>query len=155
MSVDHAPALTVDDARQRINRTLGDPATFQRPDRWTFTKAWQRAQTEPIAIGSTRDPARYSVLLGDGDPHTVLFAIYGGDLVAECDCGAHEYHYDGTWCPHVAALWWRWAVQGLLVVTDLDADRTYHTPPPWLRVDKPARQLPSRRDARADGGERQ
>lgn len=151
MSAD-AASLSIDEARLRLDRTLTDPPIFERPDRWTFTKAWQRAQTESIVVGSTRDPARYRVLLGDGSPHEVLFTIYGGELRTECDCGAFRHHYDGAWCPHVAALWWRWAVKQLLVVVDVDTNQSHVSPPPWLRVGNPARRLPERDDARADGG---
>lgn len=152
MTADHTTGLTLAESRRRLDRTLNDPPAFQRPARWTFSKAWQRAQTEEIVPGATRDPARYTVLLGDGDPHTVLFAIHRNRLRAECDCGAYQYHYQGTWCPHVAALWWRWAAEGLLVVADLDAGTTHTSPPADLRIDDQARPLPSAREARADGG---
>jgi hypothetical protein len=68
---------------------------------------------------------------GFGDDHRVTFAIYDGQLRAECDCQGFRY---ADWCAHVAHLWWRWAALGDLAVTDLDTGRTYLWPPAWLSL---------------------
>lgn len=143
-------SLSPSESRDRLDARLTGPPVFERPPRWTFTKAWQRAQTEEIVVAPKPDPAEFGVILGDGLPHVVTFVIYDDELRAECDCGAYEYHYDGTWCPHIAALWWRWAVWSLLVVVDVNSGARYDTPPHGLRIRHEARELP----ARADGGGR-
>ena len=164
MSVDHTTGHTydreigVDDVRERLSNRIPSPPTFDRPERWTFTKAWKRAQQEAAWISLTADPSQWTVILGDGAPHTVTFALLDGELIAECDCGAYQHHYNGTWGPHIAVLWLWWTNPGRgdrrfsLPVTDLDTGRRYHSPPAWLRIDHEARQLPNRHDARVDGG---
>ncbi|TKX86949.1 hypothetical protein EXE43_05545 [Halorubrum sp. SS5] len=126
----------VDELRERIANRLGEPDRLQFPSGWTTSTSWRRAQTAPAAVGPV-NPAEFDVLLGGGDGenaltrHRVLFAVYEGDLVAECDCDGHRFR---GWCAHVALLWRRWTLDDL-GVTDLDTGRTHLSPPWWLSVD--------------------
>lgn len=89
-----------------------------------------------------------------GDPHRVLFAVYRGDLVAECDCDAWKYR---DWCSHVARLWWDWN-RAEIAVSDLREATRYTHPPAWLRVtdhslDDARGAADADQRTRADGGE--
>jgi hypothetical protein len=127
---------SVDDLRERIASRLGEPDRLQFPSGWTTSTSWQRAQAAPSAVGPV-NPAEFDVLLGGDDGkegvtrHRVLFAVYEGDLVAECDCDGHHFR---DWCAHVALLWWKWSREQL-GVTDLDTGETYLSPPWWFSVD--------------------
>jgi len=122
-------SLGIEQAAASIERQLGEPPRLRFPDNWTFTSSWERAQREPDTGGPV-SPAERVVLLGEGKPHRVLFAIYDGALRAECDC--ESYRYRG-WCAHVASCWWRW-VRSDLSVVDLDTGETHVSPPWWLSV---------------------
>lgn len=135
------------ESREQLDARLTGPPVFERPPGWTLSTAWQRAQTEDVVVAPKPDPAKFGVVLGDGLPHVVTFVIYEDRLRAECDCGGYKHHYDGAWCPHVAALWWRWSVHGLLVVVDVNSGARYDTPPHGLRIDDARQQA-----ARTDGG---
>ncbi|OYR60435.1 hypothetical protein DJ80_15415, partial [Halorubrum ezzemoulense] len=93
----------VEELREQIANRLGEPDRFQFPSGWTTSTSWRRAQAAPSQVGSV-NPAEFDVLLGreddenDFSKHRVLFAVYEGDLVAECDCDGH--HFRG-WCAHV------------------------------------------------------
>jgi len=119
----------VDQATAKLERKLGEPDQLTFPDDWTLSASWRRAQEEADAGGPVSAAERV-VLLGEGEPHRVLFTIYEGTLRAECDCDG--YHYRG-WCAHVASCWWRW-VRSDLAVTDLDTGQTHLSPPWWLSV---------------------
>lgn len=120
----------VRDTAAEIDRRLGEPPVLQFPDGWTLSTSWQRAQ-EADDLGGPVNPAERIALFDDGGaPHTVLFAISGGELRAECDCPGYDHR---QWCAHVASCWWRW-VRAQIAVTDLDAERTHLTPPWWLSV---------------------
>lgn len=127
---------SVEQARDDLDARLGGPPAFDPPADWLMSSSWARAQAAPAECGPVT-PAEFHVLLGYvdqdglGDDHRVLFAIYGGELRAECDCKAFQFR---DWCAHVAHLWWRWAALGDLGVTDLDTGRTYLSPPWWLRI---------------------
>lgn len=115
-----------------------------------MSTSWQRAQTADAVAGPV-NAAEWDLLLGDGSPHRVLFAVYDGELRAECDCRAFEFR---DFCAHVARLWWRW-VRSELGVTDLDTGATYLTPPWWLSVDDAEHDRVDAAEpqpARADGG---
>ena len=126
----------VDELRERIANRLSEPDRLQFPSGWKLSTSWQRAQAAPSAVGPV-NPAEFDVLLGGGNDetalsrHRVLFAVYEGDLVAECDCNGHRFR---DWCAHVALLWWRWSRENLSV-TDLDTGETYLSPPWWFSVD--------------------
>ncbi|WP_199242170.1 hypothetical protein [Halorubrum sp. SD626R] len=141
----------IDRQRSRLDRRLDEPDRLRFPDGWTMSTSWQRAQAADGVVGST-NPAEWDVLLGSGDCHRVLFAVYDGHPRAECDCDGWQYH---DWCAHVARLWWRW-VRGDLVVADLDTGARYTTPPEWIRVDDADAPDPTAEPAadavRADGG---
>jgi len=130
------PETRVDELREQIANRLGEPDRLRFPGGWTTSGSWRRAQAAPSTVGPA-NPAEFDVLLGRENEetaatrHRVLFAVYEGDLVAECDCDA--YHFRG-WCAHVALLWWRWSRDDL-GVTDLDTGETHLTPPWWLSVD--------------------
>lgn len=146
------------DAAASLDAQYGDPPRLTFPEGWKLSGSWHRAQASPAHCGPV-NAAEFDLLLGYpdrdgfGGRHRVLFAIYEGDLRAECDCDA--YTFDG-WCAHVAYLWWRW-VRGNLGVVDLDTDRTHMAPPWWLSV-QDADARPERADsqptAAADGGTR-
>ncbi|WP_435364528.1 hypothetical protein [Haloarchaeobius sp. DYHT-AS-18] len=145
------------DSKTRLDRRLDEPARFQRPEDWTFSGAWHRAQAANHVVGPTDDPAVWKVMLGEidapsdlHDPHEVLFAIYHGQLRAECNCHAWKYN---QWCAHVALLWWQWSRERL-VVLDVDASRHYEQPPWWLSLDHSAPHSASRGVVATDGGER-
>jgi len=146
----------VDEQRQKISKQLGEPERFEFPERWSMSSSWHRAQAAESVVGPV-NPAEFDVLLGrleddtDMSRHRVLFALYEGDLRAECDCDGHRYR---SWCAHVALLWWRWCNSGLSV-TDLDTGRTHLTPPWWLSIndaDHDRVDAETRQPAVADGG---
>ena len=130
------PETAVEQHREQIANRLGEPDRLRFPSDWTMTSSWRRAQTAPAAVGPV-NPAEFDVLLGREDDetelsrHRVLFAVYEGDLVAECDCDGHRFR---AWCAHVALLWRRWTLDNL-GVTDLDTGRTHLSPPWWLSID--------------------
>ena len=109
---------------------LDEPAVFTPPEGWSLTTSWTRAQTEADRGGPL--DAAYRVVLLDGSEtqRRVLWAIYQGELRAECSCPAWQYH--DHWCAHVASLWWRWS-QGRIDVVDLDTGQRHSHPPAWLR----------------------
>ena len=145
----------VEEQREQIANRLGEPDRIQFPSGWTLSSSWRRAQAAPSTIGAV-NPAEFDVLLGyeDSDDlarHRVLFALYEGDLVAECDCDGHRFR---SWCAHVALLWWRWSREDL-AVTDIDTGRTYMSPPWWLSVDDVEADRPDAETSQpvaADGG---
>ena len=126
----------VDELRKRITNRLGEPDRLQFPSGWTMSTSWRRAQAVPSTVAPA-NPAEFDVLLGrENDEmaatrHRVLFVVYEGDLIAECDCEAYRFR---DWCAHVALLWWRWSRDDL-GVTDLDTGRRHLSPPWWLSVD--------------------
>jgi hypothetical protein len=126
----------VEQATAKLERQLGEPSRLSFPEDWTLSSSWQRAQAAPAVVGPV-NAAEFDVLLGYvdrddwGDRHRVLFAIYDGEIRAECDCEAHRWR---DWCAHIAHLWWRWSRDDLGVV-DLDTDKTHLSPPWWLTVD--------------------
>jgi hypothetical protein len=125
----------VEDVRERIENRLGEPPAFRFPSGWTTSTSWRRAQAAPSNVGAV-NPAEFDVLLGyvneDGlSKHRVLFALYEGELVAECECDGHRFC---GWCAHVALLWWKWSRDDV-GVTDLDTGRTHFSPPWWLSID--------------------
>jgi len=131
MSVETA----VEEHREQIANRLGEPDRLQFPSGWTMSSSWQRAQAVPSAVGPV-NPAEFDVLLSyvdeDGlSKHRVLFALYEGQLRAECECDGYSFR---GWCAHVALLWWKWSRDNL-AVTDLDASRVHTSPPWWLSVD--------------------
>ena len=123
----------VEEHREKIANRLGDPERLRFPSGWTTSTSWKRAQAAPSNVGSA-NPAEFDVLLGYTDDrddithHRVLFALYDGDLVAECECDGWSFR---GWCAHVALLWWRWS-RDQLGVTNLDTGRTYLSPPWWF-----------------------
>ena len=148
--------MSVEEQREQIANRLGEPDRLQFPSGWTLSSSWRRAQAAPSAVGPV-NPAEFDVLLGYVDDdglakHRVLFAIYGGNVVAECGCDGHRFR---DWCAHVALLWWQWSRDDL-AVTDLDTGRTYTSPPWWLSVDDVEHDrvdAGTSRPALADGGE--
>jgi len=132
MSVETA----VEEHREQIATRLGEPDRLQFPSGWTMSSSWQRAQAAPSTVGPV-NPAEFDVLLGYVDDrdkithHRVLFALYEGQLRAECECDGYSFR---GWCAHVALLWWKWSRDNL-AVTDLDASRVHTSPPWWLSVD--------------------
>ena len=125
----------IEEQREQIANRLGEPDRLRFPSEWTLSSSWHRAQAAPSQVGPV-NPAEFDVLLGYVDDdgltkHRVLFALYEGNLVAECNCDGHRFR---DWCAHVALLWWRWSRDNL-AVTDLDTGRTYTSPPWWLSVD--------------------
>ena len=127
------PETSVEEHREKIANRLGDPERLRFPSGWTTSTSWKRAQAAPSNVGSA-NPAEFDVLLGYTDDrddithHRVLFALYDGDLVAECECDGWSFR---GWCAHVALLWWRWS-RDQLGVTNLDTGRTYLSPPWWF-----------------------
>ncbi len=126
---------SVEEHREQIANRLGEPDRLQFPSGWTLSSSWRRAQAAPSKVGPA-NPAEFDVLLGYEDKkglakHRVLFAIYDGDVVAECECDGHRFR---GWCAHVALLWWRWSRDDL-AVTDLETGRTHLSPPWWLSID--------------------
>lgn len=124
-------STAVDQARERISNTIGGPVPLQFPPGWTLSTSWARAQDDEATVGPS-GPARFDVLLGDGDRHRTTFAIHGGKLMVECDCAGFRY---SEFCAHVAHLWWKWA-RSQLAVTDLDTGKTHLSAPWWLRVNR-------------------
>jgi len=120
----------VDSQRERIARSLGAPEKLSFPTGWKLSRSWRRAQEERSAV-SPRNPAQWSVQLGDGDRHATMLTILGGEVRAECDCRGHAHH---GFCAHVARLWRLWTL-GDLAVTDLDTGRTHLLPPAWIRIE--------------------
>jgi len=120
----------VDETREKIARSLGDPDRLRFPAGWTTSRSWRRAVAEPGSV-APRNPAEWIVRLGDGDRHTVMLAIYEGDIVTQCDCRGYRSR---AFCAHVARLWRRWTL-GDLGVSDLDTGRTHLLPPAWIRVE--------------------
>ncbi|WP_435093360.1 hypothetical protein [Halorubrum sp. N11] len=127
---------SVEDHREQIANRLAEPDRLQFPSDWTMTSSWRRAQAAPSNV-SPRNAAEFEVLMGREDDetalsrHRVLFALYEGNLVVECDCDGYRFR---GWCAHVALLWWKWCRKDL-VVTDLDAGRSHVSPPWWLSLD--------------------
>lgn len=121
----------VDEQREQIARSLGDPDRLAFPAGWSTSTSWRRAQEERSTV-APRNPADWIVQIGDGARHTTMLTIVGGDVRAECDCMAHRFQT--PFCAHVALLWRRWTL-GNLGVTDLDTGRTHLRPPAWIRVD--------------------
>ena len=152
------PETRVDELREQISNRLGEPDRLRFPSGWTTSTSWRRAQAAPSTVGPA-NPAEFDVLLGYTDGrddlthHRVLFALYDGDLVAECECDGWDYR---GWCAHVALLWWRWS-RDQLGVTNLDTGRTYLSPPWWFDFSGAEAQveLPTSDHAVAtDGGHR-
>jgi len=78
----------VEEHREQIANRLGEPDRLQFPSGWAMSSSWRRAQTAPSQVGAA-SPAEFDVLLGyvdDGAKHRVLFALYEGELAAECEC---------------------------------------------------------------------
>jgi hypothetical protein len=131
-----ATPAPIGDARDDLDRRLGGPPVFDPPEKWTLSSSWQRAQAAPAECGPV-SPAEFVVLMGYpdrdglGDDHRVTFAIFEGELCAECDCHGFRHR---EWCAHVAYLWWRWSALGDLAVTDLDTGKTHLLPPAWLAI---------------------
>lgn len=108
---------------------LGEPPVFRPPEGWTLSGSWKRAQVETDR-GGPQGPATWTVWLEASDhPRTVLFALLGGELRAECPCQGFRY---GDVCAHTLSLWWRW-VRGRIMVRDLDTGREHPHPPAWFR----------------------
>ena len=131
----------VEEHREKIANRLGEPDQLRFPSGWTMTSSWRRAQAAPSHVGPV-NAAEFDVLLGyvdeDGlSQHRVLFALYEGELVAECECDGHRFR---DWCAHVALLWWKWSRDDL-AVTDLDTGRTHLSPPWWFSIDDADRDL--------------
>jgi len=154
MSVETA----VEEHREQIANRLGEPERLRFPSDWTFSTSWRRAQAAESDV-SPANPAEFDVLLGYVDDrdkithHRVLFALYGGDLVAECECDGWSYR---GWCAHVAVLWWNWS-RDQLGVKNLDTGRTYLSPPWWFDITDAEAQveLPTAdQPAVTDGGQR-
>lgn len=130
------PETSVEEHREQIANRLGEPDRLRFPSDWTLSTSWRRAQAAPSNV-SPRNPAEFEVLMGRKDDetalsrHRVLFALYEGDLIAECECNGHRFR---DWCAHVALLWWKWS-RGDLGVTDLDTGRTHLSAPWWLSID--------------------
>lgn len=125
-----------------IQTQLGGPYPIKFTAGWTTSTSWQRAQTREAHVGPI-DPARFRVLLPDGsDAHQVTFALFGGDLVTECDCTGWTYSRGGEPCAHILHLWWRWCA-GRAAVCDLDTGTTHLTPPWWLSVDSEGPRAPA------------
>ena len=145
----------VEELREQIANRLGEPDRLQFPSGWTTSSSWKRAQSAPSNVGPV-NPAEFDVLLGyvdeDGlSKHRVLFALYEGELVAECECDGHRFR---DWCAHVALLWWKWSRDDL-GVTDLDTGRVHVSPPWWLSIDDAERdRVDAEHDepVAADGG---
>lgn len=131
MSVETA----IDDAAAQLDQRLGGPDRLIFPEGWTTSTSWHRAQACEAHVGPA-SPVEFDVLLGRldgdglGDRHRVIFAIYDGEVVADCDCDGHRFR---GWCAHVALLWWRWSRERLGVV-DVDTGRTHLSPPWWVDV---------------------
>jgi hypothetical protein len=127
-------SVDVEQTAAALDQRLGEPPVFRPPDGWTLTASWRRAQEEKDIGGPVNAAYRQVFLEGSERPHRVLFAIYGGELRAECDLDGHcpAYRYR-KWCAHLGSCWWRW-VRGDLAVTDLDTERTHLEPPAWLPI---------------------
>lgn len=86
----------VDKLREQISNRLGEPDRLRFPSGWTTSTSWRRAQAAE-SDASPANPAEFDVLLGYTDArdelthHRVLFALYEGDLVAECECDGWAY----------------------------------------------------------------
>ncbi|MFD1588704.1 SWIM zinc finger family protein [Halorientalis brevis] len=116
---------------------IGGTPAFSRPEGWTCSTPWKRAQQE-IDTGGPINDAERMVRLSDGEGvHRCTWALKGRTLLAECDCRGYQFH--GGWCAHVASLWWQW-INGEIVVNHLDTGREYPTPPAWLELDAPAQK---------------
>ena len=147
----------VAEQREQIANRLGEPERLQFPSEWTLSSSWHRAQAAPSTVRAV-NPAEFDVLLGYVDDdglakHRVLFAIYNGDLIAECSCEGYRFN---DWCAHVALLWWKWS-RSEISVTDLDTGSSYTAPPWWLSIDDADAGGPDVEPSRAlaaDGGER-
>ena len=146
----------VEEVREQIANRLGEPDQLRFPSEWTTSSSWKRAQAAPSNVGPV-NPAEFDVLLGyvdeDGlSKHRVLFALYEGDLVAECECDGYRFR---SWCAHVALLWWKWSREQL-AVTNLETGRTYLSPPWWWQRDgaeaQTELQVSNDRPLAADGG---
>jgi hypothetical protein len=111
-----------------IDGRLGEPREFRFPADWTRSTSWRRAQSEPVDLFGPSNPIEWKIKFQNGSLHRVEFFIYEGRLRAGCDCGCRR-----PFCAHAALLWWKWVRRDLAVV-DVDADRTYLSPPPWIRV---------------------
>ncbi len=109
---------------------LGGTPTLSMPDDWTLSTPWRRAQEEADKGGPINHAERMVFLSGSDSPHRVTFALDGADLLAKCDCRAHQFN---DWCSHVASLWWQW-VTCEIVVHHLDTGREYPAPPCWLSL---------------------
>lgn len=112
---------------------IGEVSTFERPEGWTLTESWQRAQTERDRGNPINDAERMVWLEGSDTPKRVLWAIEGASLKAECPCASGVYR---DWCAHLASLWWQW-VRGRLHVTHLTTGRQYRFPPLWIFDERP------------------
>lgn len=130
-------AASVEDVAEGLNRRLTALPTLTFPEDWTLTDSWHRAQRASANVG-THNPAEWGMVLGHPDSvdpggyHRLLFAVFRGQLVAECDCDGYRYR---GWCAHVAWMWWAW-VRSRVVVADLDTGRRYESPPWWLTVEE-------------------
>jgi len=147
---------SIEEHREQIANRLGDPDRLQFPSGWTTSTSWRRAQAAPSNV-SPANPAEFDVLMGrcDADAalsrHRVLYALYEGNLVVECDCDGYRFR---GWCAHVALLWWKWS-RADLAVTDLDTGRTHLSPPWWLSIDDAERDrvdAEPEQPVAADGG---
>ena len=128
MSIE-TPTVDGDRSMPDLGARLDEPTVFEPPANWAHSTSWVRAQQERD-LGGPLNPAERVVLLADGaSEHRVLFAIWDGELRAECDCDAWKFR--GEWCAHVAACWWQWTRDKIDVV-DLDTNRTHTHPPAWF-----------------------
>lgn len=125
MATNETPTTTI---RNEIAGRLGEPRAFRFPAGWTCSASWRRAQAETAEIFAPADPISWKIKLQNGSLHRAEFFVFDGKLRAGCDCGCRR-----PFCAHTALLWWRWVRRDLSVV-DVDGDRSYLSPPPWLRV---------------------
>jgi DNA-binding CsgD family transcriptional regulator len=92
----------------------------------------RKTDRSPGTVGNLLRRARDKFHDRDRSFHRVTFALKDGEVIADCPCDG--FHYRG-WCAHVAVLWWRWAGNCNLAVTDLDGRYKYDRFQDWMSVD--------------------
>ena len=131
---------SIDQMLSDVENEIGEPRKLRFPIAWNYSSSWKRAVSDPVHAEPI-DHRSWRIYMG-GKPHRTEMFIHEGAVRVICDCNG--FRYNRAWCAHVAVVWWLW-VRRRIHVADLQADRRYRSPPPWIRVDDADA-------ARADGG---
>jgi hypothetical protein len=92
--------------------------------------AFERARNEDVTVDVGDAPGRATVIVGDGDPHDVVFVEDDEGKIGFCDCDGFAHHgsggrLDGGVCAHLVGIAMEATLNGGLVKTvdgEMDVD---------------------------------